>query len=527
MVEAPINLRELPNDVEVLKSLLRDQGQSYERQLRHLQARVDQLEEEKRRLLARQYGPSSEKAPSAQMRLFNEPEASADQDALAEAKETITVPEHKRRRSHRKPLPDHLPRIEVEHDLSDEERRCACGCQLSRIGEEVSEQLDIIPAKIQVIRHIRHKYACKGCEATVRTASLPAQPIPKSNASPGLLAHITVAKYQDALPLARQEKLFGRIGAEIPRATLARWMIQLGTLVQPLIHLIRDRLLSYDYIGMDETRIQVLKEPDREATSQSCIWVQRGGPPQQPLVLFHYDRSKAATVAESLLDDYAGYLQVDGNATYDTLAKAHPAIRLVGCMAHARRKFFEANKVQGKGRAGKAQQGLSFIQKLYGIEQAIRKKKPHEKRQIRLERAAPTLEQLHAWALGSVDEVAPSSATGKALAYLLEQWPKLIRYLEDGRLPIDNNATERAIRPFVIGRRNWLFADTPRGAAASANLYSLIETAKANSVEPYHYLRYIFTELPKANTLEQIESLLPFNIPAEPLSNTTKPASAP
>ncbi len=262
-------------------------------------------------------------------------------------------------------------------------------------------------------------------------------------------------------------------------------MVQLGTLVQPLIHLIRDRLVSYDYIGMDETRIQVLKEPARDATSQSCIWVQRGGPPDQPLVLFHYNRSKAAKVAEALLDEYAGYLEVDGNATYDTLAKAHPDIRLVGCMAHARRKFFEATKVQRqKSRAGKAQQGLSLIQRLYGIEQAIKDNKPHEKRQIRAERAAPILEQLHAWALHSVDEVAPSSATGKALGYLLAQWPKLIRYLEDGRLPIDNNTTERAIRPFVIGRRNWLFADTPTGAKASANLYSLIETAKANGVEP-------------------------------------------
>ncbi len=528
MAEAPINLRELPNDVEALKSLLKDQGQSYERQLRHLQARVDQLEEEKRRLLSRQYGPSSEKAPSAQMRLFNEPEALADQGGVAETEETLTVPAHQRRRSHRKPLPDHLPRIEVEHDLSEKEKVCSCGCQLSRIGKELSEQLDIIPAKIQVIRHIRHKYACKGCEATVRTAALPPQPIPKSNATPGLLAHITVAKYQDALPLARQEKLFARIGAEIPRATLARWMIQLGTLVQPLIHLIRDRLLNYDYIGMDETRIQVLKEPDREATSQSCIWVQRGGPPKQPLVLFHYDRSKAAKVAESLLDDYAGYLQVDGNATYDTLAKAHPAIRLVGCMAHARRKFFEANKVQGKkGRAGKAQQGLSFIQKLYGIEQAIKDKKPHEKHQIRAEKATPILEQLHAWALGSVDEVAPSSATGKALSYLLEQWPKLIRYLQDGRLSIDNNATERAIRPFVIGRRNWLFADTPKGATASANLYSLFETAKANGVEPYDYLRYLFSELPKANTVDQLEALLPVKVPAERLGDTRNPTSTP
>jgi transposase len=254
-----------------------------------------------------------------------------------------------------------------------------------------------------VIRHIRIKYACKGCEETVRTASMPPQPIPKSNASPGLLSHIVVAKYQDALPLARQEKQFVRIGTEISLATLARWMIHLGSLVQPLIHLLRERLLEYDYIGMDETRIQVLKEPDRIAESQSCIWAQQGGPPGRPVILFQYTTSKAAKVAESLLEAYAGFLQVDGNPTYDALAKVHPKIHLVGCMAHARRKFFEANKAQGK-------------------------------QVIRAGRATP----------------------------VLEQWPKLIRYVEDGRLPIDNNATERTIRPFVIGRRNWLFADTQR-----------------------------------------------------------------
>ena len=355
------NREDLPNDVGALKS-----------QIRFLQARVDQLEEEKRRLLSRQFGPSSEKDPTPQMRLFNEPEEIAEQEEAVDAEETVTVPEHKRRKSGRKPLPDHLPRIEVEHDLADEEKVCDCGCQLTRIGEEVSEQLDIIPAKIQVIRNIRVKYACKGCEETVR---------------------------------------------------------------------------------MDETRIQVLKEPDREAQSQSCIWVQRGGPPKQSVVLFHYDKSKAAKVAQTLLEEYAGFLQVDGNPTYDTLAKAHPEIRLVGCMAHARRKFFEAKQAQGKKRpAGKAQKGLSLIQKLYGIEQSIKDKKLEEKQRIREERATPVLNELHAWALDSVDEVPPTSLTGKALHYLLEQWLKLIRYVEDGRLHIDNNATERAIRPFVVKR---------------------------------------------------------------------------
>ncbi|MBL3601827.1 MAG: IS66 family transposase [gamma proteobacterium endosymbiont of Lamellibrachia anaximandri] len=494
----------LPDDIEALKRLLLGK----ERQVKTLQARLDQLEEAMRKLLNKQYGPSSEKDPTPQMRLFNEPEAvDADVEPVEEA---VTVPEHRRRTSGRKSLPEHLPRIEVEHDLDEAEKVCRCGCQLTRIGEETSEQLDIIPATIQVIRHHRIKYACQGCEETVRTAKLPPQPIPKSNASPGLLAHITVAKFQDALPLARQEKMFARIGAEIPRATLARWMIQLGLLVQPLINLMRDHLLGYDVMGMDETRIQVLKEPDRIASSQSFIWVQRGGPPNQAVVLFHYNPSRGGEAARELLAGYSGFLMVDGYAVYDALEKTRPEIRLVGCMAHARRKCFEADKAQGKkGRSGKARMGLSLIQKLYGIEQSIKDKSPEEKQAIREERATPVLEELHTWALRSVDEVAPTSLTGKALTYLLGQWPKLIRYLEEGRLAIDNNATERAIRPFVIGRRNWLFADTPKGATASANLYSLIETAKANGIEPYHYLRHVFSALPGAETVDQLEALMP------------------
>ncbi|MCF1455993.1 MAG: IS66 family transposase [Shewanella sp.] len=508
MTSKPVSHSELANDIAGLKQLLASRDQT----IRHLQAQVDKLEEEKRQLLGRQFGPSREKGPTPQMRLFNEPEELVEQEGTGD-EETVTVPAHKRRKSGRKPLPAHLPRKDVEHDLPAEEKVCSCGCQLTRIGEEVSEQLDIIPAKIRVLRHIRPKYACRGCEETLRTAPMPPQPIPKSNASPGLLSHIVVAKYQDALPLARQEKQFARIGAEISRASMARWMIQLGTLVQVLIQLLRERMLEYDYIGMDETRIQVLKEKDRIAASQSCIWAQQGGPPGQSIILFQYTTSKAAKVAETLLEDFTGFLQVDGNPTYDTLEKAHARIRLVGCMAHARRKFVEANKAQGKkGKPGKARKGLSLIQKLYAIEQSIKEKTPGEKQLARTVRSLPVLDELYAWASKSVDEVPPTSLMGKALHYLLAQWPKLIRYVEDGRVSIDNNATERAIRPFVIGRRNWLFADTPAGATASANLYSLIETARANGLEPYDYLARVFRQLPAAETLEQVEALLPWHL---------------
>lgn len=264
-----------------------------------------------------------------------------------------------------------------------------------------------------------------------------------------------MAKYQDALPLYRQEKILQRIGVDIPRATLANWMTRLGALIQPLINLIQDKLLAYDILGMDETLLQVLKEPGRKATSNSYLWVQRGGPPDQTVVLFHYDPSRGQVVADELLSEYQGFIQTDGYEVYEAVANRRSDIILVGCMAHARRKFDEAVKAQGnkgKSKAGKAMMGLSFIQKLYRIEKAIKGAPPEERYKVRHEQANPVLDDLHTWLEKSLPEVPPGSATGKALNYLHNQWEKLIRYIDDGRLSIDNNATERSIKPFVIGR---------------------------------------------------------------------------
>lgn len=445
-------LAELPDDIEELKALVHKQADD-KRQLRE---QIATLQEQLNLLLHKRFASSSEKIPPDQMRLFNEAEAEAEEQSTEAEQERITVPEHERKKSGRKPLPASLPRIRVEHDLTETEKQCGCGCQLSRIGEEISEQLDIIPAQVRVIEHVRSKYACRSCEETIKTAPLPAQPIPKSNASPGLLAHIAVAKYQDALPLYRQEKILQRIGVDIPRATLANWMIRLGGLIQPLINLIQDKLLAYDILGMDETVIQVLKEPGRKATSNSYLWVQRGGPPDQTMILFHYDPSRGQAVADELLSDYQGYIQTDGYEVYEAVATRRSDITLVGCMAHARRKFDEAVKSQGKNgksKAGKAMMGLSFIQKLYRIERALKEASPEERYQSRQEQASPVLDDLHIWLEKSLPEVPPGSATGKALNYLHNQWNKLVRYLDDGRLSIDNNATERTIKPFVIGRK--------------------------------------------------------------------------
>jgi transposase len=524
----PIALDQLPDDVDALKSLVADQlvrneqlradkqavaqrNEQLTTENQQYKAQVLTLTEQLNLALARRYAASSEKLSPDQIRLFDEAEAETQTAAPAED-ETVTVPAHARRKRGRKKLPEALPRVEVIHELPDSERVCPHdGNPLTEIGAVTSEQLDIIPAKIQVIRHIRKQYACR-CGQCIKTAVLPPQPIPKSLASPGLLAHITVSKYQDALPLYRQEAILQRIGVDLPRATLANWMIQAGTLIQPLINLLRDRLLAYDILQMDETPVQVLKEPGRTAQSKSYLWLQRGGPPDQPVVLYDYDPGRGADVPKRLLAGFTGYLQTDGYDGYNAVVAVNKLTH-VGCMAHARRKFSEAVKAQDKKKpGGNAHRGLALIRKLYRVEKQARKLTPEARHEHRQRHARPILDELRSWLDEALPQVPPTSATGKALNYLHNEWDKLIRYLDDGRLEIDNNGAENAIRPFVVGRKNWLFSASVKGVKASANLYSLIETAKANSLEPYAYLRYLFTELPKAETVEAIEALLPGNL---------------
>jgi transposase len=521
----PIALHQLPDDVDALKSLLAEQlvrneqlqadKQTVDQKNEQLKVQVVTLTEQLNLALARRYAASSEKLSPDQICLFDE--AELDDEAapgmdVDTGDDEVTVAAHKRKKRGRKPIPDHLPRIDVVHEIPESERRCDHdGRLLTEIDQVISEQLDIIPAKIRVLRHIRKKYACD-CGQCIKTAAMPVQPIPKSLASPGLLAHIAVSKYQDALPLYRQETILQRIGVDMPRATLANWMIKAGTLVQPIINLLQDRLLSYDILQMDETTVQVLKESGRKAQSKSYLWLQRGGPPEHPVVRYHYDPGRGAGVAKRLLEGFEGYLQTDGYDGYNAVVAANDLIH-VGCWAHARRRFSDAVKAQGKDkRCGKAHRGLTLIQKLYRIEKQARKMDPEKRHAHRQCHARPVLEEMRVWLDLSLPQVPPTSATGKALHYLHNEWPRLIRYLDDGRLEIDNNAAENAIRPFVVGRKNWLFSNSVRGVKASANLYSLIETAKASGLEPYAYLRYLFTELPKAETVEVIEALLPGNV---------------
>jgi transposase len=532
-------IENLPDNVAELQNIIVEREKQY-------RAHIKILEEKIRLLQDKIFGRKSEKLPAredkyCQLALFNEAEDIADKAATSQEQEmsdtaevdtdTISVPAHTRQKPGRKPIPDHLPRVEVIHDLSEEEKLCGCGCQMSRIGEEVSEKLDIIPAQIQVIRHIRYKYACKNCEgveseqSAVKVAPTPPQLIPKSMATAGLVAYVVVSKFADALPFYRQEGIFERIGVEIPRSTMANWAIQAADACEPILCLMHQELLSGPVINMDETPVQVLGEEGRSNTTQSYMWAFRGGGLDQPVLIFRYNPTRSGKVPKDYLQGYSGYIQTDGYKGYEGLGNL-PGIIHVECWSHARRLFVDVlsalpAQVRKKKTSNATTTALSYIGKLYAIEAKAREEAltPEQIYQLRQEKSKPILEQLKAFLTQLYPQTPPKGLLGKAVKYCLDHWPKLERYLTDGRLKIDNNLIENAIRPFVVGRKNWLFSGNPRGAKASAALYSLIETAKANGLEPYRYLRFLFEKLPLARTQDDYKALLPQYLDREQLNN--------
>jgi len=533
---------ELPDSVEELRALVLLQQETHTEQTAQLSEEKVQLEQrleetiaeyraenerlaEYVRLLKHQrFGRSSERSdPHDQPPLFNEAEVLAD--AAPADDEAIEVPAHRRRGGGRRPLPEHLHRIEVLRDLDEREKICPNepAHALRRLGEERAERIVYRPAELYVEVEIRPTYVCGTCKDHVACRKPSPQPIPKSLASASLLAQIATAKYVDGLPLARQEKILTRLGLDLPRATLASWMIRCGELAHPLTDLLLERIRQGDYVLADETPFQVLKEKGKRAESQSYLWALRQEDPQHPLLYYAYAPTRSGEVVRHLLAGFEGFLQTDGYAGYDGFDETSGVVH-VGCFAHARRKFDEALRGQGrrKGKQSKksprerlADQGFTRINALFKLERSYADASREGRHRLRQEKLAPLLRELREWTIAAKDRVPPTSLTGKALDYLDNQWPKLERVLEDGRLELSTNAVERAIRPFVIGRKAWLFADTPSGATASARLYSLVETAKANGVEPSRYLEAIFTRLPMANSRADYEALLPWRLAGE------------
>ena len=461
---------------------------------------------------ALKFGSSSEKLPAGEQgSLFNEAEESCDIEPQL-ALNDIVVPEHKRRKKKRISIPAELPREDIIYDLAEADKFCPHdGSALKLIGHDQHEQLDIIPAKVKVLRHIRQKYACPCCDRYIVSAKKPKQAIEKSTASAGLLACIAISKYADALPLYRQISILERSGITLDRTSLANWMIHCGDLVQSVINRLLDHLQQQPVLHMDETPVQVLVEPGRKAQSKSYMWAvsslqQRA----QPAVLFYYSPTRNGDTPKLKLNDFSGALMVDGYEGYQGACNGGRLTRL-GCWAHARCKFMYAKKQQVKGKSGRADQALSLIQQLYRVEKNSEHFTVDQRYEIRQKQSKEILIRLRVWLDKAIANTPPKTAIGKAVQYLQNQWSRLTGFVEDGCYPIDNNRAENCIRPFVIGRKNWMFSASQKGATSSANLYSIVETAKANGLEPYAYLKLLFTQLPLAETIEDIDALLPWH----------------
>lgn len=499
---------------------------------RILRTERDLLKERLNKFIRKIFAAKSEISSQDQKDMFfNEAEAlgiqaqPAAQEGQDGEDDGIDVPAHKRAKRGRKPLDPALPRHVVRHELPESERVCPHdGSPLKEIGIEASEQFDIIPQQVRVIRHERVKYACPCCDGTLRLAPKPEQVIPKGLFSEGLLAWVIASKYCDGLPLYRQAALLGRFGgSDLSRNTMAASVVRVGLAVQPIINLLRDHLLEAPLIYGDETQVQVLKEPGKSAQSKSYMWAQMtqgsglagAGP---PILLFAYSPSRSTAAAQVL---YAGtrtgsVLMTDGYAVYDQIAQAHQLVHLA-CWAHCRRDFNDALQALPKNARTEDQlaaQFMALIGQLYAVEAKAREHelKPAELLVQRQLHSVPVLQKIEALLLASIHAVLPGSLLGKALHYMSSQWAKLSLYVTSGTHPIDNNACENSIRPFVIGRKSWLFSDTVAGANASANLYSLMQTCAVNGVDGYKYLRALLVALPKAKTADDYEALLPWSI---------------
>ncbi len=491
----------------MVKALLVEQKQKESQWKQERQSLLEQL----KLAFDRQFAKRSEALKpydESQGDLFNEAECEAEKEEDVELTTTTTT----KKRGKRSPLPKTLPRETITLDLSEHEKQCPC-CKhaLHEIGEDRSEKLEFTPAVLKVVEYVRPKYACRQCEKAGDITPIVQKPapesiIPKSFATESLLATIILGKYRSAMPLYRQESLFSQSGIELSRTTMARWVIQVSEKFKPLYESLKAHLLEQVVVQADETPLNVLKEE-----KQCYMWLYCSGadspdaslPDVKNIALFDYQNSRARACPVAFLGDYDGYLQTDGYGAYDGLHQ----VTNVGCFAHARRKFMDAKKLQGKGKSGKADKALAQIQKLYGIESRLNGASIETRQAERQTYAKPILDELYQWM--ATQKVVESSALGKAIKYTLGQWPKLIRYIDDGHLSIDNNRAERAIKPLVIGRKNWLFANNPNGAKASAMLYSIVETAKANDLILYDYMVKCMKELAKAEP--DIDALLPWN----------------
>lgn len=498
--------------------LLKQENELQQQQNAELSAKIKWFEEQFRLNQHRLYGRSSEQTPPAQINLFNEAETEAKPEVPEPTIEEITY-KRRKKKGHREEMLQDLPVEVIEYRLPEGEQTCSCcGGPLHEMSTEVRQEIKVIPAQAVVVKHVQYVYGCRRCErkeisTPIKTASMSNPVLPGSLASPTSISYVMSQKFVEGLPLYRQEAQWERLGVEISRQTMANWMIQASERwLRPLYERMRYHLLEKDILHADETTLQVLHEPGRAAGTTSYMWLYRTGRDGPPIILYDYQTTRAGKHPARFLETFKGYLHADGYAGYDGI----PGITIVGCWVHARRNFDEALKALStieKDTPTVAQEGLEFCNKLFAIEREFHDAKTEARYQGRLEKSLPVVDAFAAWLKYQTPRVLPKSAVGKAIQYCRNQWDKLTAFLKDGRLELDNNRSERSIKPFVIGRKNWLFANTQKGASASATIYSVVETAKENGLNPFEYLKFLFEELPNMDIKEEdaLDKLLPWS----------------
>jgi transposase len=500
----------LPDDLETAHQLIHELQETLGQQI-HLN---EKLQHQLEQLLRQRYGRKNERIDPAQLLLFA-------QEILAQAQATSTpaaapdpattpTPSASKKNGHgRKPLPASLPRKPVLHDVPLAQRVCPdCGIERTCIGHEFREQLEYVPASLIVLEHIRPKYACQACEGNVVIADRLPEPIDKGLPGPGLLAHVAVSKYADHLPLYRLEGIFRRFGIELSRSTMCDWMAVIAELLDPIVKLMLSKILTSKVVQNDDTKVPV-QDHSGKGIKSGRLW-NSVGDHYNPYVVYFYTPDRSATGPKEIFKDFKGYLQADAYSAYDGLYKSGEIIE-VGCMMHARRKFYEARTSDPV----RSHQALAWISLLYVVEREAKNRESPDyeafvalRHEMRAERSRPIFDKFHAWLEAEAPKVLPKSPIGEAFQYALNHWLALERPLEAGFLELDNGACERAFKPVAIGRRNWLFAGSDKGGQTAAVLMSLCTTCKNLGIDPQAYLRDVLDRI-STHPARRIEELLP------------------
>jgi transposase len=509
----PGRVEKLPDDPTLLKQIIAERE-------RYIEAMEQRHKAEMNAILRRFYGPRSEKFDPTELLLFgvnvadqtpvDEKVVEAESGQKLTTRRVQAVPA----RGGRRKLPDHLPRIEIVHDLTDEQKKCPC-CGEARvcIGSETSEQLEYVPASLKVLKHVRHKYACKACDASgdggnIGIAAKTPQPIEKGLPGPGLLAYVIVSKLGDHLPLYRLEKIFDRHGVDIARSTMCAWMLAGSELVKPLVERMTSRVKQSKVIHTDETRVPVQDGTVKGQCKSGRFWTYIGDE-SNPYVVYDYTPDRTRAGPQRFLADYKGHLQADAYGGYDGIY-VKGDVTEVACWAHARRKFFDAKDTDGR----RATEMLEFVRQLYAVEDEARSLDHDARRAMRQEKSTPILPKIKTWLDTERQLVLPRSPMAQAIQYTLNQWDALNRFTEQGYLNIDNNAAERALKRVAIGRKNWLFAGHDEAGASHARLWTLIASAERHGLDPQKYLMSILAKIGQTK-LSELDQFLPETWKAE------------